>query len=48
VSVIWGALFGLALHLTEHIAWSIHLWLGSILLAGLVGLSLSVVLKPGR
>jgi len=38
----------LALMLTEGIAWSIHLWVGSIMLAGLAGWLLSYLLLLPR
>ncbi len=38
----------LALMLTEGIAWSVHLWVGSIMLAGIAGWLLSYLLLPPR
>jgi hypothetical protein len=38
----------LALMLTEGLAWSIHLWVGSITLAGIAGWLLSYLLLPPR
>jgi len=38
----------LALMLTEGLAWSVHLWVGSIMLAGLAGWLLSYLLLPPR
>jgi len=38
----------LALMLTEGIAWSVHLWVGSIMLAGIAGWLLSCILLPPR
>ena len=38
----------LALMLTEGIAWSVHLWVGSIVLAGIAGWLLSYLLLPSR
>ncbi len=38
----------LALMLTEGIAWSVHLWVGSIVLAGIAGWLLSYLLLPPR
>ncbi len=38
----------LALILTEGIAWSVHLWAGSIMLAGIAGWLLSYLLLPPR
>ncbi len=37
-----------ALAMTEGISWSIHLWTGSIGLAGLTGWLLSYLLMPPR
>lgn len=44
VPAIYYACYFATLGLTEGITWSIHLWLGSIFLAGIVGLLLSYVL----
>jgi hypothetical protein len=38
----------LALMVTEGIAWSVHLWVGSIVLAGIAGWLLSYLLVPPR
>lgn len=38
----------LVLMLTEGIAWSVHLWVGSIVLAGIAGWLLSYLLLPPR
>ena len=38
----------LALMLTEGVAWSVHLWVGSIMLAGIAGWLLSYLLLPPR
>jgi hypothetical protein len=38
----------LALMLTEGLAWSVHLWVGSIMLAGIAGWLLSYLLLPPR
>ena len=40
------ALYFLALRLTIGIVWSVHLWAGVIVLAGVVGLSLSYLVVP--
>ncbi len=45
VPVIFYDLFFLTLKLTVGISWRIHLWLGAILLAGLVGLLLALLLN---
>ena len=39
--VVLYALYFLALQLTQGIDWTIHLWLGSIFMAGLIGLFVS-------
>jgi TolB protein len=44
VPVVWSGLYFLTLSLTQGISWSLPLWTGTILLAGLVGLLLSSVL----
>jgi len=41
-------LYFVALMLTEGIAWSVHLWVGSIVLAGVAGWLLSYLLLPPR
>lgn len=47
VPFLWMALYFLNLLLTgEKIQWSIHLWMGSIIIAGIVGLLLSYVVMP--
>lgn len=43
--IIYGMYF-LGLALIKGIAWSVHLWVGSIFMAGVVGLLLSYVLVP--
>lgn len=40
--------FGAILALTGGISWSVHLWLGTTVMAGLVGLALSYLLVPPR
>jgi dipeptidyl aminopeptidase/acylaminoacyl peptidase len=44
VPVVFYSLYYLTLQLTQGIAWSIHLWLGSIFLAGITGLFVSFLL----
>lgn len=44
VPAIYYALYFATLGLTQGITWSIHLWLGSIVISGVVGLLLSYVL----
>jgi hypothetical protein len=46
VPAIFYALYFLTLKLTEGIWWSVHLWTGAIVLAGIVGWLLSYVLVP--
>lgn len=46
VPAILYALYFLGLKLTAGIWWSIHLWIGAIILAGVVGLLLSYLLVP--
>jgi len=46
VPVVWSSLYFLTLSLTQGMAWSMPLWTGSIVLAGLVGLGLSFLLRP--
>jgi Tol biopolymer transport system component len=46
VPVIFYSLYFLLLQLTQGIDWTIHLWLGSIFLAGLSGLFVSFLLVP--
>jgi hypothetical protein len=46
VPAIFYALYFLTLKLTEGIWWSVHLWTGAIVLAGMVGWLLSYVLVP--
>ncbi len=44
-AIFYGCYF-LALRLTQGLAWTIALWMGSIVLAGIVGLLLSYLLLP--
>jgi hypothetical protein len=44
VPAVYYALFFLVLMLTRGIGWSVHLWLGSIVLAGVTGWLLSYIL----
>ena len=46
VPVIFYSCYMLALQLTGGIGWSIHLWLGTIVVAGIVGLLLSYLVLP--
>ncbi len=46
VPVVYYAMYFATLGLTSGITWSIHLWLGSIVMSGIVGLLLSYVLLP--
>jgi hypothetical protein len=46
VPVLWSGLYFLALQLTGGIAWTIHLWMGAIFLAGVAGLFVSLLVAP--
>jgi hypothetical protein len=46
VPAIYWALYFVAVLVTQGLAWSVHLWTGSIVLAGVVGLLLSYLLVP--
>jgi hypothetical protein len=46
VPVLYYVFYFAALMLTQGIGWSIHLWSGSIVLAGAVGLLLSYLIIP--
>ncbi len=46
VPIVYYSLYFLVLFLTKGIGWSIHLWIGSIVLAGITGLLLSYLLVP--
>jgi hypothetical protein len=46
VPVVLFALYFLLIILTEGIAWSVHVWTGTVVTAGVVGLLLSYVLVP--
>lgn len=46
VPAIYYALYFAALGLTEGVAWSLHLWTGAIVLAGLAGLLVSYAMVP--
>src|SRR5207248_10397623 len=46
VPVIAYACYFLSLQLTSGIGWSIHLWLGTIVVAGLIGLLMSYLVVP--
>jgi hypothetical protein len=46
IPVIFYSLYFLTLFLTKGIDWSIHLWMGSIVLSGVVGLLLSYLVLP--
>ncbi len=46
VPLIIGSLYFLSGYMTAGIAWSIHLWAGSIVMTGVVGLLLSYVSTP--
>lgn len=46
VPVVINGMYFLGLAAIKGIAWSVHLWVGSIVMAGIVGLMLSYVLVP--
>jgi hypothetical protein len=47
VPLLWYGVYVLALHLTHGIWWTVHVWAGVIVLAGLVGwLVRSLVVPP--
>jgi hypothetical protein len=46
VPIAFYTLYFIALLTTEGIGWSIHLWAGSIIMAGITGLLLSYLLVP--
>jgi hypothetical protein len=46
VPAVFYLLYFATLEITDGITWSIHLWLGSIVMAGIVGLLLSYVMVP--
>ena len=46
VPVVSNGIYFLGLFAIKGIAWSVHLWVGSIVMAGVVGLLLSYVLVP--
>ncbi len=46
VPVVYYLGYFITLMLTSGITWSIHLWLGSIVMAGIIGLTLSYILLP--
>jgi hypothetical protein len=44
--IVYYGLYFLVLFFTKGIGWSIHLWMGSTVLAGIIGLLLSYLLLP--
>jgi hypothetical protein len=46
VPAIYFGLYFVALAIADGMGWSIHLWLGSAVLAGVVGLLLSLLVVP--
>jgi hypothetical protein len=46
VPLIWYSLYFLALHLTQGVWWSVHLWAGAIVVAGLAGWLVSYLVVP--
>jgi hypothetical protein len=48
VPLVWYSLYFLALHLTHGVWWSVHVWAGAIVVAGLVGWLVSYLVVPRR
>ena len=48
VPAVYYLCYFVALKLTKGVAWSVHLWTGSVMLAGFVGLLLSYLVVPPR
>jgi hypothetical protein len=48
VPVLYYAFYYVVLMLTQGISWSVHLWTGSIVLSGTIGLLLSYLILPPR
>jgi hypothetical protein len=46
VPALWYSLYFLTLQRTFGIAWTIHLWMGAIFLAGVAGLFVSLLIAP--
>jgi len=46
VPIVYYALYYVALIVTQGLGWSVHIWTGSIVLSGIVGLLLSYLLIP--
>jgi hypothetical protein len=46
--VVSNSMYFLGLFAIKGIAWSVHLWMGPIVMAGIVGLLLSYVLVPSQ
>ncbi len=46
IPFVFYGLYFVVLSLTKGISWSIHLWMGSIVLAGIIGLLMSYLLIP--
>jgi hypothetical protein len=46
VPAVYYSLYFLVLGLTKGVGWSINLWMGSIVIAGIIGLLLSYLLVP--
>jgi hypothetical protein len=46
VPLLWSSVYVLALHLTHGIWWTVHVWAGSIVVAGLVGWLVSSLVVP--
>jgi hypothetical protein len=46
VPLIWYGVYFLALHLTHGVWWSVHVWAGTIAVAGLAGWLVSSLVVP--
>ena len=46
VPMIYYVLYYVVLMVTQGLGWSVHLWTGSIVLSGVLGLSLSYLIIP--
>jgi hypothetical protein len=46
VPLVYYGLYFLVLVLTKGVDWTIHLWMGSIVIAGVIGLLLSYLVIP--
>jgi Tol biopolymer transport system component len=44
--LVYFGLYFLAIHLSDGIGWTLHLWLGTIVVSGLIGVLLALLLLP--